>query len=590
MSAVPWRAARGPLWPCLCAVAASACAPEGARAPGTVASAVLVTLDTTRLNAVGLYDCPADSTPELDALARESLVYDWCRSVAPLTLPAHASMLTGLYPPRHGVRENGIAPLPGAAATVAERAREAGLATAAFVGALVLDRQYGLDQGFQVYDQPPRPARQLSSRYAERGAGEVLSAAQAWLAELPARARFLLWVHLFDPHAPYEPPPRFLSQVQNAAGQGHPYVAEVAKIDHELGRFFDGLRGAGRLEDTLLAVIADHGEDLGDHGEPNHAAYVYDTTLRVPFLLCYPDGYRAGERSDEIASVVDVAPTLCSALGLAPLPGIDGHDLWRASVPAGRGVYFESYHGYLTYGWAPLAGWADAAGKYIHGPEPELYSPASDRLERRNEFAADPARAEPYRGAIAALARHPKLAPEGFAGGAAEREAALAALGYAAAAASTAELPSPLDDTGLPSPPGRRAELRSFLEAQQLVEQGDVGAALPLLEGILAENPRHQAALEKLGLARVMRGDWGPAIEVLERRLALGPANPSTHVNLALALESRGHLERAVRHLEQALELDPEEPTARHNLERVRSRLGPGSSGGGEADDPGSGR
>ena len=395
--------------------------------------------------------------------------------------------------------------------------------------------------------------------------------------------RFFLWVHLFDPHAPYEPPAHFLEQVSPPSGGARSkdstiarYFGEVAKVDHELGRFFDGLRTAGRLDRTAVLVVADHGEALMTKGEPNHAPFVYDTTMRVPFFVRYPDGYRAGERSEAIVSVVDVAPTLCSALGLEPLEGIDGIDLWRR--PDGepserRGVYFESYHGYLTYGWAPLSGFADGRGKYIHSPAPELYRPAADREERHDLAASEPT--EPYRAAIAEVASRPALPPAGFSddAGSAARLEAIAQLGYATGTPGDQELPDPLADTDRPVPAERAYELVAFLEAARLLDERQVEPAVALLERILAENPGHLSALEKLALARVLTGDWPAAVRDYERRLSLGAGPPATYVNLGLAYEMTGELEKARASLEEALAIDPEEPTAQVNLERVRARL-----------------
>jgi len=535
-------------------------------------NAVLVTLDTTRRNALGVYGCPAPSTPNLDRLAAESARYEWCRAVTPLTMPSHASMMTGLYPPRHGVRANGFAALPAAAVTLAERARDAGLETAAFVAALVLDRQFGLDQGFELYDQPGHPSRQQTSRYVERSAREVVDAALGWLDGRDPKDRFLLWVHLFDPHAPYEAAPRFMQQVR-----GHPYIAEVASTDHELGRLFDALRERGRLEDTVVLVVADHGEDLLDHGEPNHASFCYDSVLRVPLLVRYPDGTRAGAVLQEITSIVDVGPTLCEALGLPALPGLDGIDgisLWRRDSPAERGVYFESYHGYLNYGWAPLAGWADAAGKYIHSPEPELYVTSEDRMERRNTLPAAAERARDYRSAMAEVAARPVLPQERDVSTTEETLAALRELGYATAAPRAVELPGPLEATGRPAPASRGDELRLFLRAQQMAEERHVGEAAVLLAQILEDNPLHLAALDKLGLCLVIGQRWESAIETLERRLALAEGPPSTYTNLALAYEQTGNLEAALGHLQRSLELDPSGGTTRENLVRVLTRMG----------------
>ena len=550
------------------------CGGERSLPAGTARNAVLVTLDTTRRNALSAYGCPVPSTPNLDRLGAESLRYEWCRAVAPLTMPSHASMMTGLYPPRHGVRANGFAPLPGAAETLAERAREAGFETAAFVAALVLDRELGLAQGFDVYDQPSRPRRQHTIRYVERPAGEVVDAALGWLAGRadPGR-RFLLWVHLFDPHAPWDPAPRFSEQVAGRAGKAHPYIAEVAAMDHELGRLFAALRADGTLADTVVAVVADHGEDLRDHGEPNHAAFVYDSTLRVPFLVRYPDGYRAGEVSEEITSIVDVGPTLVAALGLAPLSEADGLSLWRRPAPSDRGVYFESYHGYLSYGWAPLSGWADAAGKYIHSPEPELYLPAEDRMERRNLAGEQPERVELYRRHIAEVAALPAL-PADDSATSEELLADLAALGYATAAVRATDLPGPLEDTDRPAPSTRLDEYKRYLEAQQMMEERRLREAVRVLEVIVTENPRHVSALDKLGLCFVIVQGWDPAIVLFEQRLAVAEGAPSTYVNLALAYEHTGQLARAAEKLERALELSPSNETARGSYARVLTKLG----------------
>ncbi len=563
------------LVPLLAAASLASCDPSTqARPDGAARNAVLITLDTTRRKALSVYGCPAPSTPHLDRLAAESVRYEWCRAVTPITMPSHASMMTGLYPPRHGVRDNGFAALPPAALTLAERAREAGIETAAFVAALVLDRQFGLDQGFELYDQPAYPAHQRTARYVERTAEVMVDTAISWLEARDRSRRFLLWVHLFDPHAPYEADERSQRQVANSRGQAHPYIAEVAATDHQLGRLFDVLRTRGHLRDTAVVVVADHGEDLLEHGEPNHASFCYDSVLRVPLLVRYPDGYGAGTTRPDLTSIVDIGPTLCEALGLEALPEIDGISLWRRDAPADRGVYFESYHGYLTYGWAPLCGWADAAGKYIHSPAPELYVPSEDRMERRNRLPGEAQRAERYRRAIAAVAARPALPRDERASTSEEALAALAELGYTIAATRAVELPGPLDDTGRPAPASRTDELRLFLQAQQLAEERRVDEAAVLLEQVLAENPRHIAALDKLGLCLVIGQRWEPAIEVLERRLALAEGPPSTCTNLALAYEHTGEFETARRHLVRSLELDPTGRTTRENLARVLSKLG----------------
>jgi arylsulfatase A-like enzyme len=522
----------------------------GERPPGL--SGILITLDTTRADALSCYGNASARTSTLDALAAEGVLYEAAFSVAPLTLPAHASMLTGLYPVRHGLRDNGVAALPGSAETLAEAARAAGLRTAAFVSSVVLDDSFGLEQGFERYDVPPRRSADDPERRhgAERAAGATIDAALAWLAALAPDERFLLWVHLYDPHFPYAPPPPFDRELA-----GNPYLGEVAAMDRELGRLVAACRERGLFERSLVLVVADHGEALGEHGELTHGAYVYQSTLRVPLLARFPEGRRAGERSQEIVSLVDVLPTMAEALEL-PLPaGIDGQSLWSAPVPAERGVYFESYYGYLTYGWSPLAGWLDGTGKYLHSSEPELYAWREDPLEAQD--LARERELEPYRRAIATVASRPALAPDPSAGSSVDEEtlAGIQGLGYAASEAGGAELPHPLENSALPSPRSQRDFLVRHARAQELGEAGRNDEAAAIYEQLLRENPRNFFALDELASLRLRQGRGGEAIELLQRLVAHGPQRGKPYFELGLALRQAGRLEEACTALERAVEL-----------------------------------
>ncbi|MCB9914602.1 MAG: sulfatase [Planctomycetes bacterium] len=375
---------------------------------------MLVTLDTTNPGALGCYSGRAGLTPHLDALAAEGVLYENARSVAPLTLPSHASMMTGLWPPRHTLRDNGLRALPESAETLAEAARARGYQTAACVAAVVLGESYGLDQGFDVYDAP-HGAGPGHGHVLERSSAEVTAAALRWLDGRDRARPFFLWVHYFDAHAPYDPAPEFLARAQALGEARFPaYLGEVAQVDDAVGALLARLRAEGLLEHTLVAVVGDHGESLGRHGEPTHSLLAYDATIRVPLLLRYPDGYRAGERSAEFVSVADVAPTLLEALDLAPGGALDGRSLYRRAVPPGRGVYFESSYGWLNYGWSPLSGWASAEGTYLHSSAPELFpGPAGTRGEER--WAAEPALAARLLAALEAATAGPALADDGAA-------------------------------------------------------------------------------------------------------------------------------------------------------------------------------
>ena len=540
----------------------------GDDASGAHASAVLITLDTTRADALGCYGGRAGVTPNLDALARESVLFENARSVAPLTLPAHASMLTGLWPTRHGLRDNGLRALPESATTIAERAREKGLETAAFVSAVVLDRAWGLAQGFDVYDQPDADPAATTVHIAERPSSTVVDAAIAWLRGRDRERPFLLWVHLFDPHSPYEPPPEF-----RARAGGDAYLGEVAAADAAVGRLLATLREQDALERTLVVVVADHGEALGQHGEPSHSIFCYEPTIRVPLLVRRADGARAGERVVEPASVVDVEPTIASALGLGPSGDVDGESLLDARPARERQVYFESYCGYLNFGWSTIAGCADLRGKYIHSSSPELYRLDADPREKQDLAASEPAESDRYRASIAALtARAPLAASPGEAVDARMR-ARIQELGYAGAGDADAVLPAPLADTGRPSPRERLAEMRAYYDAILAANAGRRDEAIVSLSAIVGQNPENVAALDILGAYLVEAKRYEEAAAVLERLLAKRADRLTTHVSLGRSREALADVERALAHYRRAYELHPS-IAQRDDLARLLVRAG----------------
>ena len=294
-------------------------------------SALVLTLDTTRYDALTCLGGPAGASPNLDKLASEGVLYTEARTVAPLTLPTHSTIMTGLTPLRHTVHTNSQLTLPASATTLAERARTRGFQTGAFIAAVVLADTFGLNQGFEVYDQPPPPLVQQTLHYERRRGREVADKAIEWIESLDPERPFLAWAHFFDPHAPLEAPEQFVDQVAGAS----PYHAEVAAMDHAIGRILDALKERDLYDDTMIIVIADHGEGMGDHDEDTHGILAYDSTIRVPMIVRYSDGHRAGERSDEIVSATDVYPTLVEALQLGALNDVDGVSLFKRVVRSG---------------------------------------------------------------------------------------------------------------------------------------------------------------------------------------------------------------------------------------------------------------
>ena len=349
-------------------------------APAPPASVLLVTFDTTRHDAVGFSGNPDARTPHLDALAARGLVFDGAYASAGITLPAHATLLTGLEPYTHGVRDNGRFALPEAHHTLAERLATAGWETAAFVSAWVLAPAFGLNQGFSHYGAEVRPtsSHPLELGVAQRPAEEVTDAALSWLEKRDPERPFFLWVHYYDPHLP---------RSDAARGADDPYLAEVGHADAELGRLLGGLDRALAGRELLVVFTADHGEAFGAHGEATHALLAYDSTLHVPLLLAGP-GVPRGARSQTFARHIDIVPTILARLGLAPGEGLPGRDLVGGEGGTEEdGVigWFESRSPSHSLGWAPIDGVRDARWKLTARPEPiELYDTAEDPEERSN--------------------------------------------------------------------------------------------------------------------------------------------------------------------------------------------------------------
>jgi len=516
-------------------------------------SVLLVTLDTTRADALGAYGRVPSVTPNLDRLASEGVTYERAYTVAPLTLPAHASMLTGLYPPRHGVRDNGVAPLPRSAETLAERAAAAGFQTAAFLGSAVLDEGFGLEQGFETYGAPARSFYGGPTMgYAERPAAEVAELAIAWLKARDRERPFLLWAHLWDAHAPYEPPEALLRR----AG-GNPYLGEVAACDLAVGRILQALEAEDLLDSTLIVVVADHGESFSEHDEVSHGPFTWDTTLRVPLILRHPGAKRAGKRLTGLASVADVFPTALAAMDLEPLgPEVDGIDLSSGAPPEARGAYFESYYGYLNFGWHPLTGWVDARGKYEHGARARYCEPDGDPLEEHDLLAQRATQVAQARGALAEAAARPGLARDAE-GIDLELKRSMQALGYAALSNEGTDVPEPLAELPLPDPHARTAELVDFQRAQGLLSAQKYAEAESALRRLVERYPENHFAWDRLALCLMRENRHAEAIAPLERVVAASRGNADTWTYLGACRLVVGEEEKAMAAFTRALELDP---------------------------------
>src|SRR5262245_43827798 len=329
---------------------------------------VLITIDTLRADHLGCYGAAGAATPVLDGLAREGVLYEDATSVAPVTLVAHATILTGLIPPAHGVRSNGSFRLPAEVTTLAERLHARGFATGAFVGSFVLSHEFGLDQGFDTYDDTlPRQRPDRKFDFAERRAVEVLSRAADW-AVAKKDGPFFLWAHVYDPHAPYDPPPPF-----DRTFADRPYDGEIAYVDSEIGKFLERLRGARILDRALLVVTADHGEGLGEHGESTHGLFLYQSTLHVPLIVRPPGGRSPGQRVARTIGLVDLAPTILASAGVPwtgptqgrPLAEVAGEGHTKGEASSVDGYYIENLLPHISFGWAGLRGFRSGNWKLI---------------------------------------------------------------------------------------------------------------------------------------------------------------------------------------------------------------------------------
>ncbi|MET0554996.1 MAG: sulfatase-like hydrolase/transferase [Vicinamibacteria bacterium] len=513
-------------------------APAAADRPNVL----LVTVDTLRPDALG-WVAGRNQTPAIDALAREGFRFRAAVSPAPVTLPAHASIMTGLAPRRHGARDNGQ-PLPAAPATLAETLGAGGYATGAFVSGFPLARAFGVDRGFQSFDDtlPDGPPDRR-----ERRAERTTAAAAAWIARAPEP--WFAWVHYYDPHDPYEAP--------GAPGTGvrAAYDAEVAYVDGAFGR----LRAAvgARRRGVVTLLTADHGESLGEHGERTHGFFLYESTIAVPLVVHFPGRVAAGE-SALPARLVDVAPTLLDLAGAAGLPDVDGVSL--VPLVSGRShsvppATMETLRPWASYGWSPLAALRDGDWKLVDAPRPELYDVARDPGERTDRRAAEPSRAATMTAALARLRVRPAPSGPALAPEAAER---LRALGYTGAgAAPPPDEPPP----GLADPKDRLAEWNALSDAEALLEGGRHAEAVARFDALLATDPANRFALARSGQALVAMGRVAEGIVRLERAVAAGPGHAESRLALAQALLGAGRASAAADAYTELARLQPREPS-----------------------------
>jgi arylsulfatase A-like enzyme/Flp pilus assembly protein TadD len=561
---------------------------------------LLVTIDTFRADRLGL-----GLTPAIDRLAAAGLRFTQARTAVPLTLPSHATIHTGLLPPAHGVRENGIGVLADSHQTIARLLKGAGYDTAAFIGAFVLDHRFGLSQGFDTYDdQIPRDPEATDRLEAERPASVVVDHALAWLERQPSALSpkpFFLWLHLYDPHAPYTPPKEFLVPGRT------PYDGEIAYSDAQLGRLLDRLRAAGLMDRTVVVVAGDHGEGLGEHGERTHGMLVYDSTLRVPLVIGAPG--RAPATRDGPVSLVDVAPTLLRAAGVTPPQTMRGIDLLETvRLKPDRDLYSETEYPRVA-GWSPLQALTDGRWMTIRaGVATEVYDLRVDPREEHDVFASQTAVAAAMSARAGAI--HASTAAQGARTISPEAQERLRSLGYVASstqAAPAADAPNPAAriatwnefENALAALSSHRPDAVAILRrlapanpdaaviqttyARALKEGGQIEAALAAYRAAAKRWPTDADVLHDLAVtAREAASAHGPQAAALrdeamradQAALTLDPNSGAAHNGLGLLAIDAGKPADAVKAFERAAAIDSNNASYWANLGNARRAIG----------------
>jgi len=519
--------------------------PETLSAQHPGAPVIVISIDTLRADRLPIYGYRKGSTPAMDRLAREGIVFDDVYSHAPLTLPSHASLFTGLLPTRHGVRDNIGYTLAAKSGTLASRFKAAGYATGAAVSAYVLRHQTGIADGFDFFDDAIEVA----------GAGDLLADTQrdgrltvdalaAWL-DRQADSKVFAFLHLYEPHTPYSPPPAYRG--------GDLYDGEIAYADELVGRLLDRIKIRGWLDRAIVAIVSDHGEGLGDHGESEHGILLYREALQVPWILRLPAGAGGGRHVAGTLGLVDVAATLLDLTGL-DAGSLDGQSVRSAlatNARVDRSVYSETFYPRLHLGWSDLASATEQKFRYIKAPLPELYDLSNDPGERRNLAASRAQTTSAMAGWIArttegAKPKEPDAVP-------ADVRSRLKSLGYLASSGA----PLSSAPAALPDPKDRIGAFEALKRALAVERAGRPAEAIQLYREILAANPRMVDGWESLAKALAARGQMKESIAAFGKAIEVDPLKPEPHLALAriYAIERQPSLAR--QHAELGIQRDP---------------------------------
>jgi arylsulfatase A-like enzyme/Flp pilus assembly protein TadD len=543
---------------------------------------ILITLDTTRADRMGFLGSERGLTPNLDAMARQGVAFSRAYAHVPITTASHTTILTGTYPQFNRVNDFGI-PLSPRLPYLPDLLHVQGYHTGAFVGSLILDpldgTAPGFDRGFEVYDAGFHLRRHGMDRYksVERRAGDVVNHALAWLSQLP-NGPFFLWVHLYDAHDPYDPPAPFKARFAS-----QPYDGEIAYADSAVGKLIDEIRKHGLYDETLIAVMADHGESLGAHGENTHGIFLYDETLHVPLLFKLPASRAAGKRIDARVRLVDVAPTILQEAGLPVPKEMQGESLSAmmkmkpAADPHGAGAeeedrsaYAETDYPHRAFGWSSLRALRSGKYLYVRAPERELYNQTIDPEAAHNLAGGAKAVADTIAAQLDAFRSRTSQTLVELAKPDAEQTQKLQALGYVASEATPAR-----DDKTLTGvDPKTKIEISNLLhDAMFDVEDARYQEAVPLLKRVLVEEPNMPVANMQYGMAQARLKNYAEAIPPLQKASQLLPDNGMGRYELGLALFETGDWKGAAPQFEAAVVRAPKWADAQFSLAAVYARI-----------------
>jgi arylsulfatase A-like enzyme/cytochrome c-type biogenesis protein CcmH/NrfG len=523
-------------------------------APHREVPVIVISIDTLRSDRLPAYGYTAGKTPAIDAFRRDSVLFAHAFSHAPTTLPAHASLFTGLLPPRHGVRDNIGYTLGPQHESLASFLRSRGYETGGAVSSYVLRRSTGIAEGFAFFEDTFDYQQAATRTSAERDGERTRAALEGWLDGVSGK-RLFAFLHLYEPHAPYAPPAEFENRQQ-------PYDGEVSYADAIVGRFLESLKRRGLYDDALIILLSDHGEGLGDHGEDQHGIFVYRESVQVPLIVKLPRSERANSTREDLAGLVDLFPTIAAHAGLAT-EGLrfDGHDLFAARTPAPRVIYSETYFPRLHYGWSELVSAIDERHHFILAPQRELYHYRADPGELKNVI--DARRREAF-----ALQKTLEATPQNFAEPSAidpDDQRKLASLGYIGSAAVTSG--------ARPDPKTKIGAVRQLRQAYDLVAARQYRPAIELLEPFIRDNPEVIDAWWLLGQSLTGTGRQQDALRLLKEGAQRFPGNISILLQLADILVSMNRYDEARAHAELALKEEPvraREFIARMEMKRRR--------------------